>query len=227
MDIRLIAINGNSPEEAYWAAVETDESLASATSEFFAVNQFPAGKWSAGYAARGWLESGRAQPGTAVLVPTGPVPRSRDRRTARVSVAVTGLDGYERVRALESAVAMKLREGETIHDLAVRPGVWRSRVTNRVQMGERERVFVATVDGEQVATGSSLMEARKAAKEYLTSLPPTPGNIRAEIIETVRRTDGPLNILERVPARETVAVSAIVGKPPVEPTTTWVAGYWA
>jgi hypothetical protein len=225
MAIALERISGSGPEEAYRIAREIGTGGIAATTGQMTLNQHPAGEWAAGVAAAGWLESGRAGEGIAVLVPTGQIPGRT--RTVRGRAEVTGLSGYRRLLALEAAVAPKMRDGETIHELIEQPGSWRSKTVFEVPQEDRSNWHVVMMDGAEVAREERLPAAKAAAKRLLAEMPPTAGPVAMQIVKVTGRGDGPLVTAVRNPVKEVVKVVATVGGMPEEAVTSWIAGYRA
>ena len=159
--------------------------------------------------------------------PTGllPVVDPVSPRTIELVVDVTGTENWPaRNAAVQAAVTAKLRTGERIAGLTFVEGEKKTKVVTTTTAGTTKTVYA--VKGQQfIEYFSTMAKAKARAKEVLDS--PRGWEAQLKITKvTVRESGEPLVVMKKVVTRETVKVTATVGKVSTIAATKWIAVGW-
>jgi hypothetical protein len=146
-------------------------------------------------------------------------------RTIELTVDVTGAKDYDaKNAAVQAAVKAKLRTGERIAGLKYVENEKKTKVVTTTTAGTMKTVYA--VKGQQfIEYFSTMTKAKARAKEVLDS--PRGWETQLKITKvTVRESGEPLVVLKKVTTKETVKVTATVGKVSTIAATKWIAVGW-
>lgn len=155
--------------------------------------------------------------GPAGLVPVVP---AESTRTVSVTVDVTGLDWRGRRKAEDTAVRGKLKPGEQIESLKSEDGESKFKIVTTTTEGPAVTRYVVASQHRTMGRYPTLTEAKVQAKALLERDRWTES---LAITKVTARDSEPLVVVKRVPVKQTVKITATVGKPKRVAPQEWVA----